>query len=496
MAPFILNPITEELLWAAQPRQAAFISCPLDDVLFGGARGGGKTDAVIGDWIAHSHSYGRHANGIVFRKTMTELEDMIRRALEILPPMGAVWHDQKRRFTMPNGSQIKFRYLEREADAMTYQGHNYTRVYFEEMGNFNSSRPVDLMYATLRNAYGIPCRMRGTANPGGPGHQWVKARYISPAPLGFEPIPVPLPSGKIFYRCYVPSRLEDNIALMENDPGYEDRLYLVGSAALVKAWREGDWDAVEGAYFDGWNSTMVIPPITLPANWARFRSFDWGYAKPFSVGWWAVSDGSVVRTHDGDMIRFPKGALIRYREWYGCVAGKPNEGIRMEVEDIADNILKLEGDDQIDYGVADPAIFESSRGPSIAERMARFVPKTDTGKRCIWRRGENKRIPGWSQVRQRMKPDGDGLPMVYVFSTCTDSIRLMPCMQHDKVKPEDLDTDAEDHIADEWRYACMSRPMPRLLGAPNRPKKPHPLSMDGMAPIVLPMRESQGYVVV
>lgn len=485
-----------EIIWAPQPRQEAFITCPFDDILFGGARGGGKTDAVIGDWLAHCHAFGRNANGIVIRRSMVELEDMIRRALEILPAVGAMWQDQKRRFVMENGAILRFRYLERENDAMAYQGHAYTRVYFEELGNFATSRPIDLMYGTLRSAYGIPCGMRSTANPGGPGHSWVKERYITPAPLGFHPIEIRLPSGNIFYRCYIPSRLEDNFALMANDPGYMDRLYLVGSAALVKAWREGDWDAIEGAYFDGWSQDLVVPPFAIPNHWTKFRSFDWGYAKPFSVGWWAVSEGAHAAIGERE-IYIPKGALIRYREYYGCKPGRPNEGLRMEVEDIADAIMRLEGNETIDYGVADPAIFEASRGPSIGARFASYVPAWDKSRSPImWRRGENKRLPGWSQVRQRMRPDDDRQPRLYVFSTCVDSIRLIPTMQHSKTKPEDLDTESEDHIADEWRYACMSRPMPKAPPPRPRQREPHPLSMDGMAPIIIPPETGSRYTVV
>lgn len=472
-------------LWAPQPRQSAYITCPYDDVLFGGARGGGKTDATVGTIIDHQHEYGRHANMITFRKTITELEDMIRRSLEILPPLGARWNEQKKKFTFPNGAEAKFRYLEREQDAMSYQGHNYTQVNFEELGNWATPRAIDLMYATLRSAYGVPCRMRATANPGGPGHQWVKERYIQPAPLGFQAIPIRLPSGRIFNRCFIPSKLQDNLALMANDPGYQDRLYLVGSAALVKAWLEGDWDAVEGAYFDGWNSDMILPPFEVPRNWQRFRSFDWGYARPFSVGWWAVSDGNPVTLSDGNRIRLPRGSILRYREWYGCVAGQPNTGIRLEAEEIADGILTRESPwEDIPFGVADPSIWDSSKGPSIAERMNNYRKK-GSDRRIFWRRGDNKRVQGWSQVRGRMKRD-EGLPMLYVFSTCVDSIRLMPIMQHDKIRPEDLDTDMEDHIADEWRYACMSRPMPKFL-APKKLRAPNPLTLDGMAPLVLPV---------
>lgn len=437
---------SEELLWEPQPGpQTALLTCPYEDVLFGGARGGGKTDGALGDFMQHQHDYGRNASGIMFRKSIVELEDTIRRAHELYPPMGAVWQEQKKIYTFPCGAGLKFRYLERETDAMAYQGHAYSKILFEELGNWGTSRPIDLMYGALRSAYGIPCTMRATANPGGPGHAWVKTRYIAPAPLGYHPIEVKLPSGRSFTRCFIPSRLQDNRILIENDPTYVDRLYLVGSAALVKAWLEGDWDAVEGAYFDGWSHHMVLPPFHVPPDWIKFRSFDWGYAKPFSVGWWAIASGDPIDLPDGSRIRLPRGAMVRYREWYGCVPGRENEGIRLEVEDIADGILKRENE-EISYGVADPAIFDSSRGPSIAERFARYIPKWDkTRKPVQWRRGENKRIPGWSQMRGRMRPDEDASPMIYVFGTCTESIRLIPIMQHDKVKPEDLDTESEDH---------------------------------------------------
>lgn len=473
----------EELLWEPSPRQESLLTCPFDDVLFGGARGGGKTDGVLGEWMMHQYECGRYANGVMFRKSITELEDTIRRAHEIYPAMGAEWHEQKKIFTFPNGAALKFRYLEREADAMKYQGHAYSRTYFEEAGNWASSRPIDLMYGTLRSAYGLPCRMRLTANPGGPGHQWVKERYITPAPGGFKAINIKLPSGRTFTRCYIPSKIQDNPMLMKNDPTYVDRLYLVGSEALVRAWLEGDWNAVEGAYFDGWSERMVIQPFAIPREWVRFRSFDWGYARPFSVGWWAIADGDPVETPRGGRIVLPRGSLVRYREWYGCKPGRPNEGLRMEVEEIADTMLKMEGGENIDYGVADPAIFDTSRGPSIAERFARYRPKWDmTVNPVQWRRGENKRLPGWSQVRGRMKGDGES-PMIYLFNTCADSIRLIPVMQHDKTKPEDLDTEAEDHIADEWRYGCMSRPMPKFKPEPKKWK--NPLTMDNIAPVTI-----------
>lgn len=482
-----------DVIWEPQPGpQTALVTCPWEDVLFGGARGGGKTDGTLGDWLIHSDDARDKANGMIFRRSMVELEDTILRAHQLYIPIGAKWLDQKRKFVMPGGAEFRFRYLERDQDAMAYQGHSYTRVYGEEIGNQITSRTCDLMQATLRSAFGVPCRMRNTANPGGPGHQWVKARYITPAPLGYTPIRIELPGGLTITRGFIPSRLQDNRILYERDPGYEARLHLVGSMALVKAWLDGDWDVVEGAYFDGWSTLMVLPPFKIPKDWLRFRSFDWGYAKPFSVGWWAVADGNRVDLPDGSFLRLPRGAMVRYREWYGCEVGKPNTGLRLTDEQIADGIIAREQGEVVEYGVADPSIFDSSgRGPSRAEVMMKYRPKWAEGKKDFrplhFKRGENKRVPGWSQMRQRMRPDygdgEDGLPFIYVFGTCVDSIRTIPNLQHDKTRHEDLDTDMEDHCADEWRYACMTRPMPKQL--PKVIVKPHPHSMDGLAPVVV-----------
>jgi hypothetical protein len=298
------------------------------------------------------------------------------------------------------------------------------------------------MKATLRSAEGIPCHFHATGNPGGPGHGWVKQRYIDPAPQGWKIIEE---NGS--KRIFIPAKLSDNKLLMENDPEYVDRLKQTGSPELVRAWLEGDWDVVEGAFFECWRSEKhVIHPFEIPDHWLKFRSFDWGSAAPFSVGWWAVSDGTEV-----DAAVYPKGALIRYREWYGASA--PNTGLKLTNEKIAEGIKQRETE-RITYGVADPSIFMVQGGPSIAEQMAKAG--------VLWRRADNRRIggrgamSGWAEMRSRMV--GDDFPMIYCFSTCVDSIRTIPSLPHDPHKAEDVDTNAEDHAADEWRYACMSRP--------------------------------------
>lgn len=430
------------IVWRPQKGpQEALVKCPVFEVCFGGARGGGKTDSMIGgDWPSHAQRYGKHAKGVFFRREMPQLESAIERSKEIYYRLGARWNEQKKTWIFPNGATLKFRPLERDSDAEKYQGHDYTRLYFEELTNYPSPKPVDKMKATLRSGAGVACGFRATCNPGGPGHNWVKERYIDPNPAGYKVIR----DDEGMERVFIPAKLTDNKILQSNDPTYIKRLKQSGSEQLVKAWLDGDWNIIDGAFFDCWNHKMVIDPFKIPDDWMRFRSFDWGSSKPFSVGWWAVvSDHEIL----------PRGALVRYREWYG--AKSANVGLKMTAEQVAEGIAEKERNDSISYGVADPAIFAEDGGPSINEKMA--------SKGVYWRPADNKRVAGrgrlggWDEMRQRMMGE-DGKPMIYCFHTCRDSIRTIPMLQHDDNKPEDLDTNAEDHAADEWRYGCMSRP--------------------------------------
>ena len=449
-----------EIIWKPQEGpQTDLLRCPVFETFYGGARGGGKTESSIGDWLQHSAQYGEHAVGIFVRRKFKQLSEVIARTKMLFPKIGARYHEQRAEWTMPNGARLKFVYLERDSDAEEYQGHNYTRVYVEEATNFPNPGPIDKLRATLRSPVGVPVGMRLTGNPGGPGHQWVKKRYIDPNPAGYEIVTESCEleiDGVVqlveLDRVFIPSKLGDNMLLMRNDPTYVLRLRQSGSEALVQAWLEGNWDIVEGAFFDEWDENIHVRPSEL-INWRTpqtilFRAFDWGSFRPFSVGWYAICDGLWPKYDP-----FPAGSIFRYREWYG--AAGPNIGLKMTADVVAGKILEMEKDERIRFAVADPSIFVRNGGPSIAENMYR----------CRWRRADNKRGPGWEAVRQRLVGNtimGDtGLiqvPMLYVGDECEDLIRTLPALQHDDKKPEDLDTDAEDHAADELRYACMSRP--------------------------------------
>lgn len=468
--------LNTEIAWAPQVGpQKALVDCPFREIFFGGARGGGKTDGVLGKYAIKAARYGDGFNALFCRRELPMLDDAIERSKEIYGKIGASWNDQKKTWSFPGGGRLRFRPLERVQDADKYQGQNVSDVCIEEAGIYPDPKPIDRIFGILRSAKGVPTQLILTGNPGGAGQHWIKQRYIDRAPGGMKMLTRKLPNGSEHRYVFIPSRIQDNKLLMQNDPEYINNLYLVGSEQLVKAWLTGDWNAVEGAFFDCWNPALhVTRPFTVPEDWMRFRSMDWGSARPFSVGWWAIASDD-YKTESGVI---PRGSIIRYREWYGCKPGEPNVGLKLTADEVGRGIAIKEGahfdergkmmrppTEKISYGVLDPAAFSEDGGPSIHERLS-----AATQYKVGFRKADNKRVStmgalgGWDQMRGRMKGDG-ARPALFVFSTCQDFIRTIPALQHDKDRPEDLDTEAEDHIADEARYACMSRPYVRAAEA-------------------------------
>jgi hypothetical protein len=430
-------------IWQPQPgpQSLAIAAHFVHELMFGGARGGGKSDYLLGDYMQDVEQ-GVAWRGILFRRTYAELEELITRAKEIYYPVGATYAESKYLFTFPSGATLKMRHLEKARDAAKYQGHQYTWVGWDELTNWADQNAYNMLKACVRSAAGVQNkRIRCSANPGGVGHHWVKQYFVDPCPPGRELI-----DGK---RMFIPSKLIDNKILTENDPEYEQRLRELGSPELVRAWLEGDWNVITGAFFPEFSTARhVIRPFEVPRHWTRFRSGDWGSATPFSFGWWAISDG--YETDSGLWI--PNGAMVRYREWYGC--SKPNVGLRMTAAQVGRGIREKEAKDgKITYGVLDPSAWRSDSGPSVAEQMASLG--------VYFRKAERERVNGWDQVRNRLVGDPDTGPMMYFFDTCHHTIRTFPALPHDENNAEDVDTDSEDHAGDDIRYACMSRPFAR-----------------------------------
>jgi len=461
-------------LWEPQPgpQSLAVAAQFITELMFGGARGGGKSDYLLGDYL-QDIDIGPNWAGIIFRKSYPELEELIKRARQMYTPYGAIYKVAEKTFVFPSGATLKMRHLDTELDADLYQGHQYAWIGWDEIGNWANLNAYKKLKACLRNgAIALPFkRIRCSANPGGIGHHAVKAYFVDPAPVGMELlesieiVDMLAEDGVTFYkgewrttRMFIPSKVQDNKILMRNDPGYIARLHEIGSPELVRAWLEGDWNVITGAYFPEFSKVHhVLQPFKIPDHWMRFRSMDWGSATPFAVLWHAVVS-EAYELPDGRYI--PDGAIVTYREYYGW-NGTPNVGLRWDAPRVARGIKALETGDKVDYGVLDPSAYSKGSGPSHAERMATEDIR--------FRKADNNRIGGWDMVRDRLcgiegdseRNYGVGRPMWYVFTTCVHIIRTLPALQHDLNDPEDCDTDGEDHAPDALRYGFMSRPWRR-----------------------------------
>jgi hypothetical protein len=432
------------LVWYPQPKQHALISCPVEDVLFGGARGGGKTDGLAGDWLAHAQRYGPAARGLFFRQSYPELEEVEQRLQEIFPAIGGTWQAGKRTWQFTGGARLRLRYLLHEKDAQNFQGQSNSWIGGDELGNYPTPKIVDLLRATLRSPVGIPCYFRGSANPGGVGHGWLRARYVDPAPPMTPFAVTETIAGETITvkRCYIPSTLEDNALLVRNDPGYWQRIVASagGNEALIKAWRYGDWDVVAGGMLDDvWDARYhVVEPFDIPTTWRIRRAFDWGSSKPFSCGWWAHSDGE---TPVGSLARvYLKGTRFRIHEYYGW-NGKPNEGLRMTNTEIARKMKAIEDASpyhgRIEAGPADSSIFDVVNGVSIAHEIATqgisFKPA---------QKGPGSRRQGWQVLRQLLKASTRWPmeePGMFVFNTCRQFLRTVPVAPRDPADSDDID---------------------------------------------------------
>ncbi len=401
-----------------------------------------------------------------------------------------------------NGSRIFLCHCKDAKDVYKYQGAEIHLLLIDELTQW-----LEDMYRFIRSRVRAPGlkvpekyaglfpRIICAANPGNIGHTWVKATFID----GAEPYSLRRTSDDEggMLRQFIPARLEDNPTMARDDPNYEKRLSGLGSKELVRAMREGDWDIVAGAFFDNLRRDRhMLKAFTPPKHWTRFRSMDWGSAKPFSVGWYAIVDEPIdAELTTGQIVRLPVNALIRYREWYGVRrkddgSVKADEGIKLRIEELADGILEREyrAGETIDGQIsrADPAMWSEDGGPSLAEKLMTHAPGAD----CRWKAAgdvvkplrmqpaDNTRIAGWQEVRGRLDGDEDAGPMLYVTDNCVDFWRTVPDLQHDRHKPEDLDTDGEDHAADELRYACMARPYSRVPKKRRPPDGPAPWSFD------------------
>ena len=452
-------------------RQGEAFTSAATEILYGGAAGGGKSHLMRVAAIAWCIAI-PGLQVYLFRRTHPDLWKNHMEGPAGFPAMLADWVNSglvkinhglgQIRFS--NGSKIHLCHCQYPKDVYNYQGAEIHVLMIDELTHWESG-----MYRFLRGrcrlgGLKVPAEMQGRfprviagANPGGVGHNWVKAEFIDgAAPMAIRRMPDD--EGGLL-RQYIPAKLADNPTQTENDPHYAARLSGLGNAALVRAMLDGDWNIVAGGMFDDlWSEQLhVLKPFDVPASWRIDRAFDWGSSKPFSVGWWAESDGSEVKMADGATRTFPRGTIVRIAEWYGW-NGRPNEGLKMSDSEIASGIVRREKElglhGRVKPGPADSSIFDESNGDSPAKIQERHGVR--------WERADKSpgsRRRGWQLMRGRMKAaqaERMEEPGIFVFDTCSEFIRTVPSLPRSARDPDDVDTDAEDHIGDESRYRTLA----------------------------------------
>ncbi len=452
---------TQLVLQSPNERQKLFLASHAKHVGYGGARGGGKSWAVRDKTKRLCLRY-KGIKVLIVRRTYPELvNNHINQLREELNGI-ARYNKSEKMFTFPNGSTIKFGYCNNDKDLDQYQGAEYDVIFLDEATQLQEMW-IKKITACVRGVNSFPKRIYYTCNPGGASHGYIKRLFIDKQYESGE-----VPTDYEFIQALV----TDNKALMESQPDYIKQLEAL-PPKLREAWLYGRWDIFEGQFFEDFRMTPdidlcakagvtveealqqrrfthVIEPFDIPRGWNIMRSYDFGYNKPFSLGYWAV---------DYD------GVLYRILEMYGCTA-TPDEGVKGSPDEQFKRISEFEREHpwlkgkKIVDSVADPAIWDSSRGESIAETAMRYG--------IYFSPGDNERIAGWMQVHYRLQFDDNGYPRMYFFNNCKAAIRTLPLMMFSETRPEDLDTKLEDHCPDEIRYMCMSRPIKPIV--PSEPK--------------------------
>jgi len=416
--------------------QTNFLAASEREVFYGGARGGGKSYAMLIDPLRYCHKENHRA--LLLRRTMPELRDLINHSQRLYSRAfpGAKWREQEKEWRFPSGAKIEFGYAENMTDALRYQGQSYTWIGIDELPQYPSPDIYNFLRSSLRSVDpNIPVYMRATGNPGNVGSQWVKEMFVDPIdPNTAFNVEVTTPKGiKYITRRFIPAKLQDNPYLMQT----EDYYAMLSSLPEVqrKQFLDGNWDAFSNAAFPEFNRDIhVVEPFEVPKGWQRFRAADWGYSSPACVLWFAID-------YDNN--------LWLYRELY-------TQKITADV--FARKVLMLERDEYIRYGVLDASTWakRGDIGPSIAETMIQ------TG--CRWRpsdRTPKSRISGKLEIHKRLKLNDDKKkePGLRIFANCRNLLRTFPTLPLDDNNPEDINTHVEDHAYDALRYGCMSRPM-------------------------------------
>lgn len=422
-------------------KQEQFINSEAFETFFGGAAGGGKSYGQLVDALLYALEYPK-SKQIIFRRTFPDLEkSLIRVSLEFYPREAASYNSSKHIWTFKNGSIIDFGYIDSENDVYQYQSAEYDVIRFDELTHFTKYM-YTYMISRCRGANPYPKHIKSSGNPGGVGHSWVKERFIDiGAPDQIHEIT--LDNGKKSTVIFIPSLVQDNMFLLDNDPDYIDRLELLPEKEK-QALLYGDWDIFDGQFFTEFDRKIhVVEPFVIPKDWRIYRARDYGLDMCATL--WIAMDYHM-----------------------NCYAYKELYESDLIVSEAARKINEMT-DEKIQIDYAPPDLWNRNRdtGKSTADIFAengQYLTKAD-----------NNRVTGWLAVHEWLKiyKDEQGQPnsKLKIFSNCVNLIRTLPALQHDEKNPNDVAVEPHEltHIPDALRYFCTMWQSP-LVAKKEKPK--------------------------
>jgi hypothetical protein len=421
--------------YTASERQTKFHSSIAFETLYGGAAGGGKSAAIVAEAVTYCLEHAG-ARVYIFRRTIPELKQSIlpevyKQCADYMNIAGGLkYNAQDRRFEFKNGSTIQLAYLETEADKYRYQSAEIHLLMFDELTHFMQDE-YEYLKTRVRGTGGYPLKVMSATNPGNIGHGWVKAYFIDAA------TPEELYTDRQGRtRIFIPAKVSDHPSA-QFVKSYTANLQSISDPDLRRALLEGDWDIFAGQAFGEWKRETedgkpyhVIQPFAIPEHWVKWFAYDWGF-NTYAAGTWFARDPGADR-------------IYIYREFYENA---------MPVSQQAETILMLDKTEMIRMRLADPSIWVHHGNVETGENVSQIFEKVGLN----FQPANNDRKAGKNIIHEMLAPAADGLPRLQVFSSCTNTIRTIPSLPYDKNRPEDIDTRAEDHIYDTWRYGLINQ---------------------------------------
>lgn len=419
--------------YSASPRQTKFHVSTAFETLYGGAAGGGKTTAIVAEAITYAIEYPK-SRIYMFRRTIPELKQSIvpeiyKQASAYIDAGGMKYHSQDRTFTFRNGSIIQLAYLENSADMYRYQSAEIHLLLVDELTHFTQEE-YEYLKTRIRSTGEQPLSVKSATNPGNIGHGWVKQYFIDIAPP--EEIYTDKQGNT---RLFIPARVDDH-PIQAFRESYKKVLEANNDPDLRRALLLGDWDIFSGQVFTEWAREKddkpyhVVDPFPIPLHWTKWLAYDWGY-NTYAACTWFARDPQTTR-------------IYIYREYYPHAASASAQ---------ADVINSLAGEELIVTKWADPSLWKQHGNVETGETVAAIFTRAG----LIFQPANNDRMAGMNAVHEALAPLPDGSPGLQVFSSCVNTIRTIPSLPYDQNKPEDVDTRAEDHLYDTWRYGLVNQ---------------------------------------